>query len=71
MSVTVNRLSGPWAWFRMFDRFQLQATSIPDHFHLMVNIGGLEASFNIAAGSTLNPLTLSALTDFGCEERLQ
>ena len=67
----VNRLSGPWAWFRMFDRFQLQATSIPDRFHLMVNIGGLEASFNIAADSTLNPLTLSALTDFGCEERLQ
>ncbi len=68
--IHVSRLNGPWAWFRMFDRFELQPTSIPDHFHLRVNIGGLEASFNIAMNSTVNPLAQSALTDFDCEESL-
>ena len=68
--IHVSRLDGPWAWFRLFDRFQLQPTSIPDHFHLTVSIGGLQASFDITADSTVNPLALSALTDFGCEEHL-
>ena len=69
-TIHVSRLNGPWAWFRMFDRFELQPTSTPDHFHLRVSIGGLEASFNIAMNSTVNPLALSALTDFGCKESL-
>ena len=68
--IHVSRLNGPWAWFRMFDRFALQPTSIPDHFRLRVDIGGLEASFHIAMNSTVNPLAQTALTDFDCKESL-
>lgn len=70
-TVHIHRIDGPWAWFRMFDHFQLRPTDIPEQFDLKVEIGGMRASFRIAADSTINPLALSALTDFECEESLQ
>ncbi len=64
------RVTGPWSWFRIFDRFELQPTATPDHFVFRVEIDGLFAVFRITADSTVNPFTTTALTEFKCEEDL-
>ena len=66
----VSRLSAPWAWFRMFDRFRLEPAGVPDQFDFTVGVGGLEAGFRISADSIVNPLAAHIPTDFRCEERL-
>ena len=64
------RVTGPWSWFRVFDRFELQPTATPDHFVFRVEIDGLFADFRITADSTINPFTNSAIREFECEENL-
>lgn len=66
----IRREEGPWAWFRVFDRFELRPTQAADRFELAVAIDGLEATFDLSADSVQNPLSSSAVTDFRCEERL-
>lgn len=67
-TVHTSRAEGPWAWFRIFDRFELRPTHIPDQFDLTVSIGDMMASFRIIADSTVNPFMPK---DFKCEESLQ
>jgi len=56
---------GPWAFFRLLDRAQVQR-SRSDAFTATFNIGGRSASFAVQAGSVMNPFALPALRSFSC-----
>lgn len=57
----------PWAWLRMLDRHELRLGTYPDRFRVSIRLGGMAASFEIAADSTANPLSSEALNTFRCE----
>ncbi|WP_102794739.1 type VI secretion system membrane subunit TssM [Bowmanella denitrificans] len=61
---------GPWAWFRLIDKGNSQATSTRDRFRVTFNAEGLEASYEIKAGSVINPFNKQALRSLGCLDSL-
>ena len=65
-----TQASGPWAWFRMFDRFRLQKTALADQFVLPIEIRGLKATLGLGADSTTNPFELPELYRFRCRTGL-
>ncbi len=56
---------GPWAFFRLLDRAQVQR-SRTDAFSATFSVGGRSASFAVQAGSVMNPFSLPALRKFSC-----
>jgi type VI secretion system protein ImpL len=62
----VVQTSGPWALFRLFDKGTLRATGSADRYVLDFTLGDRQASFDIRAGSVLNPLAPGLLRDFRC-----
>jgi type VI secretion system protein ImpL len=58
--------SGPWALFRLFAQGSLQQAGSSDQYTLTFSQGGHSASFNISAGSVLNPFAPGVLVDFRC-----
>src|SRR6185312_4065100 len=47
--------TGPWALFRLFGMGNLQQAGSSDRYTLTFKVGDREASFEIRAGSVLNP----------------
>jgi type VI secretion system protein ImpL len=66
---TVQR-DGPWAWFRLLDTAEVQRTSVSDRNTVTFNLGGRTATFQLRAGSALNPFDASALRGFSCPSSL-
>jgi len=62
----VLQASGPWALFRLFDQGTLQEAGSSDRYTLTFHVGNREASFEIRAGSVLNPFAPGMLHDFRC-----
>jgi type VI secretion system protein ImpL len=62
---TVN-FEGPWAFFRFIDRFEMQPTSQPERFALVVNIDGKRAKLEVIANSVLNPFRMREIQQFRC-----
>jgi len=62
----VIQTSGPWALFRLFDRGTLRATGSADRYMLDFNLGDRQSSYEVRAGSVLNPLAPGLLRDFRC-----
>ncbi len=60
---------GPWAFFRLIDEGQLSSMG-PERFQITFNAGGHSATFEIRAGSVLNPFSLKALHRFRCPGKL-
>ena len=60
----VIQTSGPWALFRLFDRGTLRQTGSADRYNLDFILGDRQASFEIRAGSVLNPLAPGLLREF-------
>jgi type VI secretion system protein ImpL len=58
--------SGPWALFRLFAQGSLQQGSSSDQYTLTFSQGGHDATFDISAGSVLNPFAPGVLVDFRC-----
>jgi type VI secretion system protein ImpL len=58
--------SGPWALFRQFAQGSLAEAGSSDQYTLTFSQGGHTASFNISAGSVLNPFAPGVLVDFRC-----
>lgn len=58
--------TGPWAMFRLFRRGTLQQTGSPERYLLTFVLGDRSASFEIRAGSVLNPFAPGVLQDFRC-----
>ncbi len=61
---------GPWAWFRLIDKGSIQKTSTQDRFRVKFSIKGLSASYEIRAGSVINPFLNQELRMMGCPESL-
>jgi type VI secretion system protein ImpL len=58
--------TGPWALFRLFDQGTLQQSAASERYTLTFHVGDREASFDIRAGSVLNPFAPGMLHDFKC-----
>ena len=57
---------GPWALFRLFDRFEVLPTSQPEKFTLLVNLEGKRVRFEIIANSVFNPFRMREIQQFRC-----
>jgi len=62
----VLQASGPWALFRLFDQGSLQRAGSAERYTLTFRLGDRQASFEIRAGSVLNPFAPGILRDFRC-----
>lgn len=57
---------GPWALFRLFDRFEVQPTAQPERFVVAMNLDGKRARLEVTAGSAFNPFRLREVQQFRC-----
>ena len=62
----VLQANGPWALFRLFGMGSLTQTGAADRYKLSFTLGDRHASFEIRAGSVLNPFAPGVLRDFKC-----
>ena len=59
--------TGPWAMFRLFGRGTLQQAGSAERYTLTFSPGGgRSATFELRAGSVLNPFAPGVLQDFRC-----
>jgi type VI secretion system protein ImpL len=57
---------GPWALFRFFDRFDVQASAQPEKFSVLVNVEGKKARLDVIANSVINPFRMREIQQFRC-----
>jgi type VI secretion system protein ImpL len=57
---------GPWALFRLFDRFEVQPGAQPEKFSVVLNLDGKRAKLDVIANSVLNPFRLREIQQFRC-----
>jgi type VI secretion system protein ImpL len=62
----VLKTSGPWALFRLFAQGTLAQTDDADRYTLSFAVGDRHASYEIRAGSVLNPFAPGVLRGFQC-----
>jgi type VI secretion system protein ImpL len=62
----VLQATGPWALFRLFGMGSLTQNGGADSYKLSFSLGDRHASFEIRAGSVLNPFAPGVLRDFRC-----
>jgi type VI secretion system protein ImpL len=62
----VFQATGPWALFRLFGQGTLQQNGSADRYTLNFQLGDRHASFELRAGSVLNPFAPGVLRDFRC-----
>ncbi len=60
--------TGPWALFRLFDQGTLRRSGSADRYTLSFQLGERQASFEILAGSVLNPFAPGILSGFQCPQ---
>ncbi len=58
--------TGPWAMFRLFGQGTLQQAGSPERYTLSFSRGGRSATFELRAGSVMNPFAPGVLQDFRC-----
>jgi len=63
-------LTGPWAWFRLLDRAQVERTSSADLLEATFRLGERYARYSIRTDSVTNPFQLDALRSFECPRQL-
>ncbi len=57
---------GPWALFRFFDRFEIQQTSQPEKFTVLLNLDGKRVRLEVIANSVINPFRMREMQQFRC-----
>ena len=57
---------GPWALFRLFDRFDVKPTAQPERFIVDMNLEGKTARLEVTASSVFNPFRLREMQQFRC-----
>ena len=62
----VIQATGPWALFRVFGQGTLLQGGSADRYTLSFTLADRHASFEIRAGSVLNPFAPGVLRDFRC-----
>ena len=61
---------GPWALFRLFDRYEVQPSSAPEKFSLVLNLDGKKARVDVIAASVFNPFQMKEIKQFRCPAAL-
>lgn len=61
---------GPWALFRLFDRYEVQPSSAPEKFGLVMNLDGKRARIDVIAASVFNPFQMKEIKQFRCPAAL-
>ena len=57
---------GSWALFRLFDRFDVQATAQPERFVVPLVLDGKRARLEVTSSSVFNPFRLREVQQFRC-----
>lgn len=57
---------GPWALFRLFDRFEVQPSPQAETFGVVMNLDGRRARVDVTSTSVFNPFRLRELQQFRC-----
>ena len=57
---------GPWALFRLLDRFDVQPSAQPEKFSVLVNVEGKKARLEVIANSVMNPFRMREIQQFRC-----
>ncbi|MEP7303351.1 MAG: type VI secretion system membrane subunit TssM, partial [Caldimonas sp.] len=63
---SVLTFDGPWALFRLFDRFEVQPSAQTERFTVAMNIEGRRARLEVTANSVFNPFRLKEMQTFRC-----
>ncbi len=61
---------GPWALFRLFDRYEVQPSAAPEKFSLVMNLDGKKAKVDVIAASVFNPFQMKEVKQFRCPAAL-
>ncbi|MBA4178068.1 MAG: type VI secretion system membrane subunit TssM [Leptothrix sp. (in: Bacteria)] len=61
---------GPWALFRLFERFQVEPGDVPERFSVIMNLDGKRARLEVTAASVFNPFQLREIKQFRCPAAL-
>jgi type VI secretion system protein ImpL len=61
---------GPWALFRLFNRFEVQPSSQPEKFNVVVQVDGRKALLEVTSSSAINPLRMREIATFRCPDSL-
>lgn len=69
-ATAMERLEGPWAWFKLLDRSKLRPTGKPEQFEATFSQGGRDVVYELTARSAFNPFALSQLKQFRCPSGL-
>jgi type VI secretion system protein ImpL len=67
---TPLQFEGPWALFRMFDRFTVEPTAQPEKTIVVMNLDGRRARIEVTASSVFNPFRLREVQQFRCPSSL-
>jgi len=67
---TTTTLNGPWGWFRLLDRSQLQPTQDPRKFKVTFDIDGNEAKYQLVTKDQINPFIPDIIGSFRIPESL-
>ena len=65
-AITPLNFEGPWALFRMFDRFDVQPSAQPEKFNVTVNLEGKRVRLEVIANSVMNPFRMPEIQQFRC-----
>jgi type VI secretion system protein ImpL len=61
---------GPWALFRLFERFTIEPGAVPEKFSVIMNLDGKRARVEVIAASVFNPFQLREIKQFRCPATL-
>jgi type VI secretion system protein ImpL len=65
-AIAPMNFEGPWALFRLFDRFDVQPSAQPEKFTVMVNLEGKRVRLDVIANSVINPFRMREIQQFRC-----
>jgi type VI secretion system protein ImpL len=63
---TTLTADGPWALFRIFDRFEVQPTAQPERFIVPMLLEGRRTRLEVTSSSVFNPFRLREIQQFRC-----
>ncbi|MBV8605535.1 MAG: type VI secretion system membrane subunit TssM [Pelomonas sp.] len=61
---------GPWALMRLINQFEVQPSSQPERFTVIITVDGKHAKLEFVSGSAINPLRMRELQQFRCPTSL-
>ena len=59
-----------WALFRLFERFEIVPSGVPEHFSAIMNLDGKRARLEVTSSSVFNPFQLREIKQFRCPAAL-